>query len=377
MSRGPSSVRRALGLAPRAGVVVYPLDLNPYQRLLYDAVVELEPNFSIVWVRKRRYLGPLPFLALTAIARLQGIRVIHIHWQRFALTWRGRRLYRLSTLNAHASFRWLAVLGIRIVWTVHNALPHERETANDAAVTRLLSKAAVCTIVHSPDALTELQALGADTTRSAVIPHGPYSEAYPALSREEGRRRLGIEEDRHVFLFFGQIRPYKGVDDLLDAWDLLLRELDDAAPPLLIVAGKCDDSDQRERIERRLSAAGSRFVEGYVPHDDVAAFFAAADWVVLPFRTVTTSGSALLALSLGRAIVAPRIGSLSEMPDSVGLLYDAGGLADALRIAATASQAELRTRAIAAREYADTLSWPNIARATLDVYKKATSGAEA
>ena len=61
-----------------------------------------------------------------------------------------------------------------------------------------------------------------------------------------------------------------------------------------------------------MNVLNGRFDEGYVPHDDVPLYFAAADVVVLPFRKVTTSGSALLALSLGRPVVAPRLGALRD-----------------------------------------------------------------
>jgi glycosyltransferase involved in cell wall biosynthesis len=115
-----------------------------------------------------------------------------------------------------------------------------------------------------------------------------------------------------------------------------------------------------------------RFDEGYAPHERVPLYFAAADVVVLPFRQVTTSGSAVLALSLGRPVVAPRIGALRDLPVDVGFLYEDGGLVGALGRALSAPPEELAERSQAARRYAGNLSWDHIATTTLDVYRQAT-----
>ena len=120
-----------------------------------------------------------------------------------------------------------------------------------------------------------------------------------------------------------------------------------------------------------MNARSARFDEGYAPDEKVPLYFAAADVVVLPFREVTTSGSAVLALSLGRPIVAPRIGALRDLPESVGFLYKNGELVAALSEALNAAPEELADRSAAARGYADSLSWDHIAAATLEVYRLA------
>lgn len=352
--------------------MVYPIDLNPYQRMLYDAIRAEGMTCKIRYVRKPARLGPLPFFVQVAAARIRGCRLIHMHWPQFALRTGGRPLYRLSLINAWASIHWLEVLGIRIVWTVHNTLPHERETANDAMVTRLLARVASQKIVHSVETLGELEAMGADTERVAVIPHGSYVGTYTESSRAAARRALSLPDHARIILFFGQIRPYKGVHDLVDAWQrIAIDPPNRAAAPFLLIVGKCDSVDERERLGHSTAALGGRFDAGYVPEAQVPQYFAAADVVVLPFRAVTTSGSALLAMSLGRPVVAPRLGALRDLPDATGFFYEERGLGDALSVAIDASPLELEIRGSAAREYARSVPWSSIARRTLVVYREA------
>ena len=209
----PRSPRDGLGL------IVYPSDANPYQEMLYGAIRASGVACTTVYVRRRARLGPIPFLVQVTSARLRGYRLLHLHWPQFGLRRGTRLLPRASLVNARLHVWLLRALGIRLVWTVHNAVPHEAETADDVAVSRLLAGAAAQKIVHSASAVDELAAIGADTERISVIPHGAYTGSYDEADRDESRRRLDLPENKRIVLFFGQIRPYKGLDDLLPAWD--------------------------------------------------------------------------------------------------------------------------------------------------------------
>jgi glycosyltransferase involved in cell wall biosynthesis len=369
--------RLATPRAPRdgLGLIVYPFDLNPYQEMLYGAIRASDTKCTVLYVQRRAHLGPVPFLVHVALARSRGFRLLHLHWPQFALHRGSRLLPRFSLLNARLSLWWLRALGVRLVWTVHNTIPHEPETADDVAVSRILARDAVRKIVHSAETIDELAAIGADTERISVIPHGAYTESYREADKVEARRRLELPGAPRIVLFFGQIRPYKGVEDLVGAWGDALDAVGAIAPaPFLLIAGRCDEEDLRSRLAHAMGDVTSRFDEGYAPHETVPLYFAAADVVVLPFRRVTTSGSVLLALSLGRPVVAPRIGGLRDLPDDVGFLYETGGLVQALTMALSVSSAELHERSEAARRYALGLSWNHIAAATLDVYRQARLG---
>lgn len=119
-----------------------------------------------------------------------------------------------------------------------------------------------------------------------------------------------------VMLFFGRLRGYKGVDDLLSAFALT------AIDGTLIVAGAPEGSETEERI-RRTAAADERvrLLLDFIDAERVPTLFAAADVVVLPFRDVTHSGSVMLALSLGRPVLVPDTPVMRELQEVVGAAW--------------------------------------------------------
>jgi len=309
-----------------------------------------------------------PFVA--AAKRLRGYRVFHLHWHAFYLDKKygipGRTL--ISLVNTVVSLTALKVLGYRLVWTVHNVLPHEPQTSNDRFVTRFTARLASRLIVHSTETVAQLKTLGVDTAKAVVIPHGNYEGMYPVtLDRNEARKRLGLAPQERAVLFFGNIRPYKGIEKLLDAFAQL-----NQADAQLIIAGKCLDP-QLDKTIRDFAAAHPKqvtYTGKNVPDDAVATYFLAADVACMPFTTITTSGSVVLAATFGVPIVAPRIGAIKDIPKEVGVLYNPAqkaALAAALKM--VLADDERRARMVkASAAYAKTLDWDTIAARTYAVY---------
>lgn len=110
-----------------------------------------------------------------------------------------------------------------------------------------------------------------------------------------------------------------------------------------------------------------------IPDDEVSMYFDAADVVCLPFKTITTSGSVILAATYGKPIVTPRLGAIQDIPREVGVLYDPSQKDAVLHALEQALESPSRRQAMAAasRRYADTLSWDKIAASTYAVYLKA------
>jgi glycosyltransferase involved in cell wall biosynthesis len=160
------------------------------------------------------------------------------------------------------------------------------------------------------------------------------------------------------------VRGYKGLADLVQAFRAI------ADPRLrLVIAGRAPVAADAEAV--RGLAGGDpriRLHLRFVPDDEVQVFFRAADFVVLPYRQVLTSGAAILALSFGRPLVVPRLGCLEDLDDGCAISYDAGdprGLAAALEAARHTDPSPMAARARAA---AATLEWDGIARAYRELY---------
>jgi glycosyltransferase involved in cell wall biosynthesis len=208
--------------------------------------------------------------------------------------------------------------------------------------------------------------LGSAVAGTHVVPHGSFIDVYPAgRPRAEVRAALGIPPDAFAFLCFGQLRPDKAMDLVLEAFGGL--ELPGVA---LVVAGHLADGRSRTAIVQasREDPRIAPLVEP-VPHERVAELFGAADAAVLGRGEVWTSGSLVLALSLGVPVVAARVAPHEELMGGgeAGWLFtpgDAASLRDALAAAASDREAA-RAKGRAARAHAERIpTWPEIAART-------------
>jgi glycosyltransferase involved in cell wall biosynthesis len=213
---------------------------------------------------------------------------------------------------------------VPVVVLAHNVLPHERR-AVDVPLVRTLLRRADAVLVHS-DEQAALAGTLADTpvTVAALAPFPPAPASGPARPPEAAPTRS--------LLFFGLVRPYKGLD-------VLLRALAAGPPDVrLVVAGEFwGGTAPTERLLAELGIAQRVELRlGYVPAPEIPALFARADALVLPYRTVTGTQHTWLAFAHGLPVVATRVGTLAEqVRDGVdGLLVDpddVAGLAAALR----------------------------------------------
>ena len=353
-------------------VLIIPAQSNPYQTLLADALRAQGVRVTLGEGPSRHPVAPL----LLAWIRAGMPRVIHLHWvHRYLKAIRGRR--RWAARRTLWELRILRRLGVRIVWTLHNIGDHDRHRDKLEMLFHRqlveLCDAVICHCAATRRLAIEAYGLPPEMQdRLHVVPHGNYLGWYPdTLGKAEARSMLGLGGPERVFLFMGQIRRYKGVEDLLEAFQRL-----DAPDARLIVAGRADRERTGERIA--LAAAGDARVTvalGEVPDDRMQVYLRAADAVVLPYTDVLTSGSAILAMTFGRPVIAPAIGCLPESLGSDGtILYDPvapGGLEGALRLALETDLTLLGERAAA---HAATLSWDPIAARTAELYQGAVTG---
>jgi len=238
------------------------------------------------------------------------------------------------------------------VLTMHNVIRRDRPG-------RRLAERMDAVIVHTRHGA---ELLGAGNVH--VIPHG----AFEHLTRQPDERPLPAElaaVDGPVVLCFGLIRPYKGVDVVVEAF----QEIEDGE--LWVVGRPLGVS--MERLRRLAPPGRVRFVERYVTDAEQPAFFRRADLLVLPHRTVDVSGVLFAGLAFGKAMVLSDVGGFRELVQDhgAGRLVPAGD-ADALAAAIAellerpAERARLERRA--AEAAAGPYSWDRIADRTLGVY---------
>lgn len=311
---------------------------NPFQALLYrrawDARVATLPVPDEAQIAE-----------LLELARLGHKVVLHLHWL-------NRPLQRATSAQDAAlagdafleTIAGVQAAGGRVVWTVHNLLPHAArfeeeecrfrgEVAKRADLIHIMAEetpALVAPYFHLP------------TDRLLHVPHPSYFGAYAdIISRGQARMELGIMPDELVYLVLGAIQPYKGILELLDAWEALP---DDGGPRRLVIAGAPSGEASVETVLERATLHPSVLLfDERIESDRMQIFLRAADVAVLPYLRTLNSGAQLLALTFGIPVIVPDGGGLHAILEpGAGRTFepgDAGSL-----VAALAGAPELATQ---------------------------------
>ncbi len=350
----------------RRVVIVSRVKQNPYVALLCEGLrrpdlhihPQISDTFSLTWMWRHR----------------RQIDALHIHWLELLFVYPILRQSLKRWASVMAGLLVARLSGVRLVYTVHNIAQHEGRRARLVWLGhRVMFWLAQAVHVHDHETAQTLAAQWGRRRGVHIIPHGNYMTAYRNdCSRAEARQRLEVDERAFVFLFLGRVRPYKGVEDLIAAF----RTLPDA-DAILWVAGEIHEPGY-ERELRALTSDDARIHLDlrFVADDELQVYLHAADFCVLPYRHVTTSGAAILSFSFGTPIIAPRKGcfvALVGEGQQRGLLYDettlsggSGNLTETLRRARSSDLAAMRTACV---EYAQTLDWNRIARQHAAMYQ--------
>lgn len=199
-------------------------------------------------------------------------------------------------------------LRTRVLFLCHNVVEHDTGLLKRAVSRAVLSRGN-CFIVHSS---TEKERLIHLTGNTAVVqtPHPTYGAFNTGrMSKSAARKKLSLR-DRRVLLFFGFVRPYKGLDYLLQAMPIILRRL----PARLLIVGEFwEDAERYRRRIRDLDLEDAvTVVDRYIRNEEIPLYFHAADLVILPYVSVTGSGLLQLAFGFETPVVASRLGALAE-----------------------------------------------------------------
>lgn len=278
---------------------------NPYLTMLHTEVIgggselpgTVDPGRLMAELRNRRASG-----------------AVHIHWTGPLIEKRRSQREAEEFVDEFiTALEEARTRGRAVLWTVHNALPHDSKYPDTAV--RLHSEIArVADIIHvlshaTVDAVDGVYELPADKVR--VLEHSSYQGMYgDRVPMSDARREIGAGGGRTA-LFFGQLRPYKGLDQLFDAAIALQQE----NPVELLLAGKPapELADELGRI--RSSGVSVTSALRFIEDSEVAAWFSAADVAVLPYRKVLNSGSMMLAATFALPVI---------LPDEPALMADYG-----------------------------------------------------
>ena len=289
---------------------------NPYQRALADSLsregikVSIRDNFRL-------------FSVLSSTENHWKPDILHIHWSHPFFSRSSREKTILEPVKFIIKLIILKFVGIKIVWTVHNITSHEgRYKSLELFFCKLLAKICNKIIVHSNSIKDEIMKAYSINQESSivVIPHGNYISCYKnTINKVEARRQLQINKRDIVFLYFGLIRSYKGVLELIGVFKKL-----NHSKIKLIIAGKPFNNKIAEEIRKKCNKNEriETFLK-FIPDDEIQIYMNVADIVVLPYREILTSGVIILAMSFGKPIIAPKLGCIPDyIDDNGGFLYN-------------------------------------------------------
>jgi glycosyltransferase involved in cell wall biosynthesis len=354
----------------------------PYDRALAAALARIGAQVELV---TSRFLhGPVP--------PAEGYRVEEVFYRRSAdrgldaparLPFKAAehlpdmvRFRRRASDADVVHYQWLTVppLDVRLLprhrpraMTAHYILPPQPSRRQVRSARRVFG-AMDAVVAHSEHGASRLRdEVGIDAARIRVIPHG----AFDYLTKLPEEKPLPAElegAEGPVVLCFGLLRPYKGIENLIEAYG----RIDASGAELWIVGNPRMDVEPLRR-QARETGGRVRTVTRFVDEAEIPAIFRRADLVVLPYLDAEHSGVLYTGLAFGKPLLLSAVGGFPEVARTGAARLvppgDTAALADALQelIGDQAARAELA--AAATRAATGAYSWDEAARLHLDLYR--------
>lgn len=310
---------------------------------------------------------------LSIISTLKFLREKKIDFINFNVATTARKMY----FHNVALLSQAKLLGIKIIGTMHDVMPFESFYVDPAAL-ELLYSCIDHYIVGNETEANKLQLyFQVPPDKITIANHGPYllfnQNKY---SKESARHKLKISKDRKVFLFFGWLRPHKGLDLLVKAF----KEVNKKAPKtLLFISSDLKYSPQLNELIRNVEKSGlsknTKIFKKYVPSSEIEPIFKASDVVVLPYTMVSQSGILNLAFAFKKPVIVSDIFSEAQTIDHrAGLVTKTGDykdLAECLSEFVDLNDSEMKKMGEYGYRYAvGDNSWDSIAQKMFKISKR-------
>lgn len=342
---------------------------NPYIPLLENAL--LKENVKIFFPEKKLFFFPITRNILStkcSIVHLQWIHEIVGFNSRNLLKWLLKGLISFFDINI-AKY----LVKTKIVWTIHNLYSHESKfTHLDKLFRKFISNKIDALICHCTEGKKKfLIEYSVPLDKIHIVQHGNYLKCYKnEISKEEARKYLNLKKEDLIFLYFGSIRPYKGVEKLIN----IFKSLNGHQNAKLLIVGKPMTNEFKNKLVRISSNSKNLELElKFIPDEKLQVYFNASDVFVASHKEILTSGAIILAMGFGKAIIAPKLGCISDILNDKGaFLYNSkkkNGLLKALN-----KSIEKKDFLTQMGKYnfnsIENVSWTKIAKKTKNIYYK-------
>jgi len=279
---------------------------NPYNKLLYDdmnKISEFEVDeFSIKNLLTKKY------------------NVIHIHWPEYFLN--SHYVLKAFLYNIIFLLGGLYLqrkLGCKVVWTVHNIVPHEIKYKSLSNIfwryfPRLVDGAISLSKENQKIAANSISGFNSLKVKK-IIYHGLYDSVYlNSMSKSNCRKLLSLNDSDKVVLILGQIKKYKNVESLVNVFN----EYNLDGKYKLIIAGKFESEEYYNYVKSSIKSDNIIIHNKFIPDDEVQIYYNSADLSVIPFKNIFNSGSMLLSVSFNCKVLVPHSPAFSEYKEMLG-----------------------------------------------------------
>jgi beta-1,4-mannosyltransferase len=342
---------------------------NPYQGLLIDNL-KME-NIKMDISDYPKGLFPLSQKALKHKIK-NNINIIHLHWISplvMPITWSENFfIFSLKYIMFGLDFLLCRMLGCTIVWTIHNKFSHEElNQKKELLLRKTIFKFATRVIVHSEHASRILSSLYRTDikTKCSVIEHGNYIDSYPKPSGTpiSLRNEFGFNNKQKIFLFFGAIKPYKGIEVFIEAAQQLV---DDEY--LFVIAGQPSSEEYQSELWKSIKNSNIVSKFQFIPAQELIDLIQCCDAVVIPFSDTLTSGSMILAMSRSKAVILSEEGKVFGcVDDNYPLFFNSKN--QLMDIITKTDKHQLEQIGQSNFKQVAGHNWSSIAKKTVEVYK--------
>lgn len=300
--------------------------------------------------------------------------VFHILWN-----------YKLEYFDRTLLMVYFKLLGKKVALTVHNVNQAKRDR-QDSWLNRVTLRIqySLCDhlFVHTAKMKDELVQDFRVLERKITVIRHPVNNAFPEsdLTCADAKRQLGVRNNEKTILFLGRIKPYKGIEYLLAAFQQLVKR--DATYRLIVAGESHKESEEYLEGIRRIVARDFDKSEiilkiQFIPDEEMEVYLKAADVTVLPYKDIFQSGILFLAYSFGLPVVATDVGSFKEeiIEGETGFVCNPGDAIDLARALETYFSSELygnlSSRRKKIKQYANEVySWESVAELTTKAYSE-------
>lgn len=201
----------------------------------------------------------------------------------------------------------------KIIWTMHNKIPHDTNNYLYChKLMKILIKKSDKIIIHSTDSIQEIQKIFySEKIKGKIvhINHPNYLNIYD-ITKNDLKEDLNINGDELIILFFGQIKPYKNIELILDVANYFKEK-----KVKFVIAGKCSTPEYKSSLKKKIVTTNIIPLFRFISNEELLNLINTSDILLLPYNIESSlnSGTVLLAASLSKTVICPNIGTIKDL----------------------------------------------------------------